>query len=187
MFWEATVIFSLNFISNSLKTLKTILISKKIIKPAYIVVFLEAIILALGFKMIAQSEGVAFLLAFALGKAAGVWFGNFLENLMALGVLEVTVFAKKEKAKRIADALRDMGYSVTTHKGYGYAGLERFAINITIRRRELPLLKDILKKYGYVEATMVIRELESFSGKICVTNKFNNNNTSKNQNKSKIA
>ncbi|MDN5332026.1 MAG: hypothetical protein PWP45_1251 [Tepidanaerobacteraceae bacterium] len=171
--------FFLNVMYTSVHTLKTIMISRKILKPAYFIVFLEAIITALGFQLIAQNKQILLLLAFSLGRVAGVWLGHMIENAMGIGVVEVTVFAKKEKAKKIADNLRDMGYSVTTHKGYGYAGAERFSINITIIRRELPLLKELLKRYGYEEATMVVREVEAVSGKISVTNKIREKKTLK--------
>jgi uncharacterized protein YebE (UPF0316 family) len=171
MIRDCFLAFLLNAMYTSLHTLKTIMISRKILKPAYLIVFLEAIITALGFQLISQNRQILLLLAFSFGRVAGVWLGHFIEDIMGIGVVEVSVFAKKEKAKKIADSLRDMGYSVTTHKGYGYGGAERFSINITIIRKELPLLKELLKRYGYEEATMVVREVEAVSGKICVTNK----------------
>lgn len=167
MMWQnLVVVFLANVISNSLSTLKTLFISKKIMKPVYLIVFLDAIIFISGFKIVTQENSVWFVLAFALGKVIGVYIADLIENKIALGTLEVVIYAKKEKAIKIADTLRNMGYTVTTHVGYGLQGNKRFCVAILIDRKEYFVLKDILKKFGYTEATMFVREIKHFSGKI---------------------
>lgn len=163
------LIFILNVIGNSLSTMRTIFLAKKLVRPAYIIVFLEAVVFFGTIGEIAKDNNYFYLFAFAFGKTAGTWVGNFFENKMALGILEISVFAKNEKAKNIADELRSRGYSVTNYKGFGINGKTRYEMKITIKRKELSLFKKILAKYGYDEATMVIREVNSVMGKISVS------------------
>lgn len=167
MLWlNVLFILLLNTIGETMKTLRTIFISKKIMKPVYFMIFIDSLIFTTGMKLVTQGNGVQFVLAYALGKVIGVWIGNKIEEKIALGLIEVTVFTKKEKAKIIADRIRDLGFSVTNHKGYGMNGSERFAIIIHMKRKDMPIIKDVLAEYGYSEATMVVKDLKSVSGKI---------------------
>jgi uncharacterized protein YebE (UPF0316 family) len=88
-----------------------------------------------------------------------------IDSKMAFGLLEVTIYAKKEKAMEIADSLRGIGFSVTTVKGYGMNGMDRFEVNIALKRKEFNLIHEFLKKYGYSNTTMLVREITSFTGK----------------------
>lgn len=158
-----------NLTGSSLRTLNTIFLSKEIIKPVYINVFIKSILAAWGVKIIAEGEGVLFSVAFALGDVLGVYVGNKIESKLAIGLYEITIFAKKEKAFLIADDLRGLGYTATTTKGYGYNGIERFRINLTIDRKEYCVLEELLVIYGYDETnkpTMYINEIKDTHGKI---------------------
>jgi uncharacterized protein YebE (UPF0316 family) len=160
------LIFGLNIISSTLGTLRSIFVTKKIMKPAYLVTLFDSLIFVYGLKMVTTGTSVWFLLAFAFGKVVGVYIGDKIEDVLAFGLFEVTVFAKKDRAIVLADSLRDLGYSVTTHKGFGLDGDEKFDLDIAIKRKELPLLKQILGRHGYDNATMVIREIAGVTGKI---------------------
>ncbi|PKM89617.1 MAG: hypothetical protein CVU87_04835 [Firmicutes bacterium HGW-Firmicutes-12] len=163
------LIFLLNAVGNSLSTLKTIFLAKNIIKPVYIIVFLDAVIFFSTISQVSQENGFLYLFAFALGKTSGTWAGSFIENRMALGIVEISLYAKVEKAIAIADAMRQKGYSVTTYKGYGNNGQPRFEVNITMMRKEIPCLQEILVENGLGNATMIIRGIDSVEGKIRVS------------------
>jgi uncharacterized protein YebE (UPF0316 family) len=161
----------LNIISSTTGVLNTILISKRIMKPVYIVMFFDAIVFTTGIRLVSNGKSFYFILAYACGKVIGAFVANKIEEKLALGILEVSVYAKPEKAFVLADGLREMGYGVTTVKGYGAEAVPRFTIDITIKRKELNLLKAILIKHGYNEATMVVKEIRNVSGKIKTTHK----------------
>lgn len=159
------IVFCLNVISNTLGTLKTIFIAKKIMKPAYLVIFVDSIVFAYGFKMIATEDSFWLIVSFSAGKVVGAYLADIIDSKMAFGLMEVTIYAKKEKAMEMADALRNIGFSVTTVKGYGMHGHDRFEVNIALKRKEFNLIHEFLKKYGYSNTTMLVREISSFSGK----------------------
>lgn len=169
MILSLLIVFLLNIVASTMKVLNTIFISKKIMKPVYVIMFVDAILFTVGLKMVTNGESFLFILAFAFGKITGVYIANILEDKIAIGTLEVSFYANGEKAIEIADTLRHLGYGVTTLKGYGINGTPRYLLDITIERKELPLLKNIFKKFGYDNATMVIREIKGFSGKIKTT------------------
>mgnify|MGYP000873550343 CR=1 FL=1 len=53
-------IFSLNMLSTTLSNLKTILLTKRIMKLVYVTTFIDAIVFALAFKCLATSSSLAF-------------------------------------------------------------------------------------------------------------------------------
>lgn len=166
MLLDLIVIFTLNIISSSMKVLNTMFISKKVMQPVYITMFIEACVFSYALKMITEGESFFFILVFAFGKVVGAYIANAIEDKIAIGILEVSLYVNGRKALKIADTLRNMGYSVTTMKGYGFNGNPRFLLDIAIERKDFPLLKIFLANNGYDEATMVIRDLKGVSGKI---------------------
>lgn len=169
VFLGALTVFLLNIAASTMGVTNTLLISKKIMKPVYFIMFIDSIVFTTGMKMVSNSKSFIFMIAFALGKVLGAYCASKIEDKIALGILEVSVYAKEEDFSKIADTLREMGYGVTTMKGYGLNGVPRFSIDVTIQRKELKLLKGILHKFDYSEATMVIREVKSVEGKIKTT------------------
>jgi len=167
MLWTNILfVFLLNTIGETMKIMQTIFISKKIMKPVYFMIFIDSIIFTTGMKLVTQGNNFEFIIAYALGKVIGAAIGSKIEEKIALGLIEVTIFAKKEKAKFIADRIRELGFSVTTHKGYGMNGNERFTIVIHMKRKDMSIIESILSEYGYNDATMVIKDLKAVSGKI---------------------
>lgn len=167
--FQLIVIVFINALSNCIGTLKTVFLAKKYLKPAYIVTFLDAVIFATVMKQIASQDGLWFILAFALGKVIGVYIAEEIESHIALGILEVDIFvSNKEKMKAVADLLREKGYAVNTHVSYGYKGMKRYEIEVTILRKEFPLLEQILKTY-FDNPTIKVKEVSKVKGKITVS------------------
>lgn len=175
MITTLVIVFLLNVLSNTLGTLKTIFISKRVTKPAYIVTFIDSIVFTYGFKMVASDDSLWLIIAFASGKVVGAILADYIDSKMAFGLLELTIYSGKEKATEIADSLRGLGFSVTTVKGYGINGSERFEVNIAMERKGFPLVREFLKKHGYSNATMVVRDINSYSGKFLQTGKVSLN------------
>lgn len=162
------IIFALNAISTSLGTLKAIFLSKQIIKPVYFTTFIDAVIFAYAFKLIAESTGFLYVLVYALGRITGVFIGNAIEKKVAIGLVEITAYKHPQEGKVLADELRDKGYSVTTTVGYGLEGKSRLVLTIIIPRRDLSEVKEMLIKSGNVN--MSVKDIKSVSGKVgCVS------------------
>ena len=69
-------LFLITSFTNILATLKTILISKKIMNPVYIVVFIDATIFATVLTKVVGSTGFYYTIAYALGRTFGVFAGH---------------------------------------------------------------------------------------------------------------
>ncbi len=159
------IIFVLNAVSNCLGTLKTLFISKQMIKPVYFVVFSDALLFSYAFKLVSDSSNISYIFAFALGKVLGIYLADIVEKKIAFGLLEVSVYAGRKKGKEIADFLRSQGYSVTTHIGFGMKGKGRLVINIIARRKEYEKLNSILAEFND-NVTMSVTEIRSVTGKL---------------------
>jgi len=155
-------IFGLNLLSTTLGNLKTILLTKRVMKLVYVTTFIDAMVFALAFKCLATSSSLLFLLFFAAGRLSGVYLGSLIESKLALGILEVSIHKHWQEGIKLADQLRTLGYSVTTFKGYGINGNDRLVITAIIPRRELAELKPLLGS----RVNMTVKDVSKTYGKI---------------------
>jgi uncharacterized protein YebE (UPF0316 family) len=157
-------------LTNILATLKSILMSKKIMNPVYILVFTDAMIFATVVSKVTSSEGLHFAFAYALGKTLGVFIGSKIEERLALGILEVDIFFNnKNKMIEIAEKLREEGYTVNNFLARGFNGDRRYKVEVVIRRREFKILKDIMNQCDVTNPTLKVKNLSRIEGKITST------------------
>jgi len=83
-------------------------------------------------------------IAYAIGFAAGVWFGSILEEKLAFGKILVQVITTEEKGVIIANALRAKGLGVTTMDGEGKDIKRKVLMIYTNRRGSNDINKEIL-------------------------------------------
>jgi len=164
-------LFMITSFTNVLATLKTILISKKIMNPVYIVVFVDAMIFATILTKVTSSVGIQFTIAYACGKTFGVFVGGKLESKLALGIIEVDVFiSNRQKMIGIAEKLRQEGYTVNNFLARGLNGEPRHKIEVVMKRKEFKVLESTLLEFGVVDPTLKIKNLSKVGGKITTTN-----------------
>ncbi|MGE5396298.1 MAG: hypothetical protein ACM3MK_02035 [Chitinophagales bacterium] len=163
-FSDLILIFLLNAFSTTLGNLKTVFLSRKMERPVYITTFLDAVLVAYAFKLISNSAGLLFIVSFAMGRLFGVYLANIIEEKLALGMLEVTIYKHQADGILLADLLRDLGYSVTTLMGYGLNGNQRLLISVVVPRKNLPELKEILKDNGNIN--MAVKDVHKTYGKV---------------------
>ncbi|MEW8974365.1 MAG: DUF5698 domain-containing protein [Tissierellaceae bacterium] len=163
-------LFLVTAFTNILATLKTILMSKKIMNPVYLLVFMDAMIFATIVTKINSADGIQFTIAYALGKTVGVFIGGKIEDRLALGILEVDLFLNnRDKVTQISKKLRDTGYTVNNFVVGGNNEDKRYQIEVVIKRKEIKVLEDIIKEYGILNPTMKIKTLSKVDGKITTT------------------
>lgn len=163
-------LFLITAFTNILATLKTILMSKKIMNPVYLLVFVDAMIFANIVSKVTSSEGAQFTIAYALGRTVGVFIGGKIEDRLALGILEVDIFLNdKNKVDKIAKRLRETGYTVNSFVVGGNNEDERYQIEVVIKRKEIKILEGIIEEFGVVNPTLKIKTLNKVNGKITTT------------------
>lgn len=163
-------LFLVTAFTNILATLKTILMSKKIMNPVYLLVFIDAMIFATTVSKVTSSDGIQFTIAYALGRTAGVFIGGKIEDRLALGILEVDLFLNnKYKAAEIAKKLRETGYTVNNFLVRGNNEEKRYQIEVIIKRKEFKILEGIINEFGIVNPTLKIKTLSKVDGKITTT------------------
>ena len=163
-------LFLITAFTNILSTLKTMFISKKIMNPVYILVFVDAIIFATIVGKVTSGDGIQFTIAYALGRSMGVFIGNKLEDRLALGILEVDIFLNhKDKMIELAENLREEGYTVNNYSVSGNNGNKRYKVEVVINRKEFKILEDIVEECGINTPTLKVKNLSNVDGKITTT------------------
>lgn len=163
-------LFLITVLTNILATLKTILMAKNIMNPVYLLVFIDAVIFATVLGKISSSDGIIFVIAYALGKTVGVFIGGKIENNLALGILEVDIFlSNKEKMIELAEKLRKEGYTVNNFLARGMNGEIRYKVEVVIKRREFKILTGIMNECNITNPTLKIKDLKKVGGKITTT------------------
>ena len=163
-------LFLITALTNVLATLKTMLMSKNIMNPVYILVFIDSMIFTAIMSIVTGSNGIQFTIAFALGKTAGVIIGGIIENRLALGILEVDLFlSNKNKMVEVAEKLRTEGYTVNNFRAQGNNEDVRYKVEVVIKRKEFHVFQDILDECGVSNPTLKIKNLSKVNGKITTT------------------
>lgn len=164
------VLFLVTAFTNILATLKTILMSKNIMNPVYLLVFLDAMIFATIVSKVTSSEGIHFTIAYAFGRTLGVFIGGKIEDRLALGILEVDLFLNdKKKASEIGQRLRETGYTVNNFDVQGNNEAERYQVEVVINRKEYKVLEGIIQEFDVKSPTLKVKTLNKVDGKITTT------------------
>ncbi len=166
--------FLITAFTNVLATLKTILMSKKIMNPVYLLVFADAMIFATTISKVTSGDGIQFTIAYALGRTAGTYIGGKIEDRLALGILEVDLFLNnKDKVREISRRLRETGYTVNNFLVGGNNEEKRYQIEVVIKRKEFKVLEDIIEELGIDNPTLKVKTLNRVDGKITTSRILN--------------
>ncbi|MDR7870129.1 MAG: DUF5698 domain-containing protein [Tissierellaceae bacterium] len=166
--------FLITAFTNVLATLKTILMSKKIMNPVYLLVFADAMIFATTISKVTSGDGIQFTIAYALGRTAGTFIGGKIEDRLALGILEVDLFLNnKDKVHGISKRLRETGYTVNNFIVGGNNEEKRYQIEVIIKRKEFKILESIFEEFGVFNPTLKVKTLNKVDGKITTTRILN--------------
>lgn len=163
-------LFVITSFTNVLATLKTIMISKKIMNPVYFVVFVDAIIFAAVLTKVVGASGIHYTLAYAFGRTFGVFIGGKIDERLALGIIEVDLFLSNQfKMVTIAERLRKEGYTVNNFLARGVNGDIRHKVEVVMKRKEFKIFRKILEEYDVNNPTLKIKNISKIEGKITTT------------------
>ena len=143
--FAALIIFSLKLADTSLGTMRTLLVNRN--KPIYaaLVGLLEAGIWIVAITQVAKAWNDPVLMAaFAVGFAAGIIFGSYIERMVGVGNIIVRVFCPSNSPS-VAEKLRKSGHGVTVIDGQGKDGPVKVYLCIIKRRKLKSVLKMIEK------------------------------------------
>ncbi|WP_077368489.1 DUF2179 domain-containing protein [Anaerosalibacter sp. Marseille-P3206] len=147
LFLGYLLIFFARIVDVSMATVRTLMVVQGRKVQAALIGFFEVIVyvIALG-KVVSGLSNPGNLLAYALGFACGNFVGISIEEKIALGNLSAQVITSSDKNEKLVNELRDNGFGVTVLKGYGKEGT-RDILNITLKRKDLTGLRQILNQY----------------------------------------
>lgn len=139
--FAALLIFSLKLADTSLGTMRALLVSKHKSIYAALVGLLESGIWIVAIREVIINIDKPLLIgAYAVGFAAGIIFGAYIERIAGVGNIIVRVFCPSDSPS-VAERLRENGHGVTVIDGQGKDGPVKVYLCIIQRRK----LKSVLK------------------------------------------
>jgi len=140
------LIFFSRAVDVSLGTVRIIFVSKGQRLLASLLGFFEILVWIIAITKIMQNvTNFFYYIVYAGGFAFGIYFGVFIEEKIALGLVSIHVFTAKD-ANELLKRLRDNNYGVTSRIALGETGKidELFTV---VRRKNLFSVLKILKDY----------------------------------------
>jgi len=143
--WTLLIFFA-RLVDVSMGTMRQILIIRGRRGIASVSAFFEILIWILAISQVITELGkIYYMIAFALGFAAGNYLGSYIEEKIALGYMFAYIVPKKHSGD-LAHQLREAGFGVTMIHGIGLKGPEP-VYNVLFRRRDTQRLLDVIRKY----------------------------------------
>lgn len=127
-------------------TLRTICMVKNLKVLTGLFGFLEALIYIFGLAIVLSGEqSILEMVVYALGFAAGLTLGIYIEQKLAIGFTSIHVNIEEENPTLVT-VLRNEGYGVTSYCGAGKSG-KRTKLDILTRRKSEKNLLKLIEKY----------------------------------------
>ncbi|MEB1808311.1 MAG: DUF2179 domain-containing protein [Bacillaceae bacterium] len=156
------LIFLLQIILVPILSLRIIFVVKNMSVFASIFGFMEALIYVFGLSIVLSGEqSVAEMLVYALGFAAGIYLGGYIENKLALGYTTLTVNLLN-KNMELVSTLRENGFGVTVFEGMGKDSV-RYQLQILTKRNVEEKLMNMIEQYE-PHAFIISYEPRKFKG-----------------------
>jgi uncharacterized protein YebE (UPF0316 family) len=141
------LIFFARVVDVSLGTLRTVFVAQGIRVWAAVLGFFEVLIWLIAISYILQNlTGVYTYLAYASGFGAGNYFGLWLEEKLAHGMLAVTTITNRD-ARPLIEHLKKEKFGLTSVSARGAKGNVRLILTI-IRRKNLKKLQSIIESFN---------------------------------------
>ncbi len=122
----------------SLGTLRIIYLTRGRSKLAASIGFIEVMLYIIALSMVLGNlDRPLNIVIYGLGFAAGNYVGSLIEEKVAVGYVNVQVITM-HNCVDLEEALREMGFGVTSMECYGKEGLHRI-LHILMKRRTLPV------------------------------------------------
>jgi uncharacterized protein YebE (UPF0316 family) len=144
--WELLVIFVAKIIEVAIGTLRNILIVKGYKTPGFFLALVEIMLWVFIASQVITglAESPMKGIAYGIGFAAGVYFGSMLESALAVGKIQIQAITAADKAKALADKLRELGCGVTTVEAMGRVDKKCILLIYTNRRGSQKIVNEIL-------------------------------------------
>jgi uncharacterized protein YebE (UPF0316 family) len=134
MIGNALLIFCLRLVDVSLGTVRMIMINRGQRKIAPLLGFVEVTIWVIAIsQVITNLDNIFNILGYSGGFAAGTLVGMWIEDRLALGHVEISIFSTTQ-GQKIVHKLRQADYGVTELTGNGRSGVVNLITTIVPRR-----------------------------------------------------
>jgi uncharacterized protein YebE (UPF0316 family) len=130
----------------SLDTIRVLFVFRGKKGLAWILGFFQSLLFVIAItSVLANLDNFLNIIAYAAGFATGNVVGMFIENRLAVGHINMTIFSPMS-GPRIADALRNAGFAATEISGRGRNGMVSVLHVAVLRKRVDEVEKIVLEK-----------------------------------------
>ncbi len=144
-FWGPFLIFGLRIVDVSLATLRMLLTMRNARKIVPVIGLFESLIWVVAVGTAIQNlHSIWHILGYSGGFASGTLVGLWLEGKLAVGLATVRIVTRKSGV-RIAEALRTLGFGVTSFQGTGREGQVEMIYTLVKRRQIHSVLTEVEK------------------------------------------
>ena len=160
------IFFLITVLNQQVATLRSIFVAHKAGFATYVTVAIEAVLYTLIVKSLAEQTYLTIIL-YVVGKLLGTYLANVIEDKLALGIYDVEIYIKDhEKQKLLQDKLLEKGFSSTMNVGTLSETEVRWWNTVHLKRRDMKTLYEILEELDITRPTMVIKQVNSVTGRI---------------------
>ncbi len=140
------IIFFLRVSDMSLDTIRVLFVFRGRRGLAWILGFFQSLLFVIAItSVLANMDNFLNIIAYAAGFATGNVVGMTIENRLAVGHINMTIFSPMA-GPRIADALRNAGFAATEVSGRGRNGMVSVLHVAVLRKRVDEVEKIVLDK-----------------------------------------
>lgn len=137
------IIFLLRVSDMSLDTIRVLFVFRGKKTLAWILGFFQSLLFVIAItSVLANLDNFLNIIAYAAGFATGNVLGMIIENRLAVGHINMTIFSPMA-GPRIADALRNAGFAVTEVSGRGRNGMVS-VLHVAILRKRVEEVETIV-------------------------------------------
>ncbi len=141
----ALFIFVLRVLGVALATIRTLMMMRGYKLPSAGIGFVEVAVYALAIGPVVQNlSNLWYLFGYSFGFSVGTLVGMELEERLALGHATIRVVSV-ERAKEVAEAIRQAGYGATQGWGYGANGVIG-TVKTVVHRKDVDTVYDIINR-----------------------------------------
>lgn len=132
----------------TLGTMRIVMVSKGQKAIAPILGFFEILIWLTAMGQIMQNiDNWVNYVAYAGGFAAGNYIGLFIEEKLAMGIVQIRIITRKKAATELIERLKQEGYGVTYHDAQG-ATNKVHIVHTVVNRTHLSQVAEWIKQYN---------------------------------------
>lgn len=145
--WVYVLIFFLKFVEVTISTLRIVIVTKGERVKGALIAFFEVMLWVFVVTLVLDDlmSDPFKIVIYGAAFASGNYIGSVLEEKLALGTINITAITGVKEGSKLAEAMREEGYALTSIHGSGRES-EKLILYLHIPRKKVHETIDLLKE-----------------------------------------